>query len=203
MQAVSAIISFLMSLMSDEETKAAFEQDPENTLARNGLAGITGQDVRDARLIMADDGVCAKRGDESGPGGADPVREIHHTTKHYAVTQHPSVTNVDQTFNLLAIDDRDTLINDSFNKDVENNVVAIQDNDTTDVDVLDVEVIDPVDEPPAGVEPREEPTAAEEPEPTGDPVADEPEPEPTEEPVVAEEPEEPVEDEPDLDAAIV
>jgi hypothetical protein len=203
MQAVSTLIDFLMSLMRDDETKAAFEQDPQATLKAHGLEGITGDDVRDARLIMADDGGVRATGQASGPGGSDPVREIQHTTRNYEVTEQNSVTNVDQTFNLLSIDDRDTVISDSFNKgDVENNVVAIQDNDTTDIDVLDVDVSTPA---PGGTEPTTETTTPEpaaEPEPVLDEepvVTEEPEPEP----IVADEPDEPVDDQPDLDAAVI
>jgi hypothetical protein len=217
MQTVSALIDFLMSLMRDDDTKAAFEKDPQATLKANGLEGITGDDVRDARLIMADNGDVRATGHGSGPGGSDPVREIHHTTRTYEVTEHNSVTNVDQTFNLLSIDDRDTVISDSFNKgDVENNVVAIQDNDTTnndttntDIDVLDIDVTNP---PGGGTESPTEPTPepgleviqlpAAEPEPglEEEPaVTEEPEPEP----IVADEPDVPADDQPDLDAAVI
>ena len=101
--------------------------------------------------MMADGGVARPAGsrpDRGGPGD-DPVREIRHTTNNFELdqSQHVTVGELNQT--ILAIDDRDTMIVDSFNNDNatdnDTNVVAIQDNDTidnsttNDVDVLNVE----------------------------------------------------------------
>jgi hypothetical protein len=194
MQAVSALIDFLMSLMHDDDAKASFEADPEGTMAARGLSGVTGQDVRDARLIMSDGGGLQPRGHghASSSHHADPVREIHHTTSHFELR--------DQTFNFVKVDDRDTLINDSFNDSTdnsvdnsENHVVAIQDNDTTDIDVVKVEdsfndkeptaeTPAPAGEEPAGTgEPAEDVPVGEEPaegepfdEPAEDPFAEDP-----------------------------
>ncbi|HEU5469342.1 MAG TPA: IniB N-terminal domain-containing protein [Actinophytocola sp.] len=200
MQVIDTLVEFLMSLMSDEETQAAFAADPEGVLAAARLDGITGADVRDARLMMADGGGLRCTGDEwTGSTHHDAVREIQHTTKHYEVT--------DQTFNFVNIDDRDTLINDSFNDSFNSdddgvdtdttNVVAIQDNDT-DIDVIDVD--NPVVRPDP--EPESEPAAvveeevAFEPEPVPEPI-----PAPVEDELLADEVE--PADDPDLDHAAI
>lgn len=186
MRSFSALIDFLMSLMRDEDVRAAFDRDPEATLASNGLDGVTEQDIRDARLAMADSGPAkVSPGDLPHARPAEPAREIHHTTNNY------EVDNVEQNVNLfdVDVDDRDTVVVDSFNSADTNNVVAIQDNSRTDVDVLNVDDSfndkaddEPVDdepllEEPAPAEAVEETTFAEEPadeepiEPDLDPVA--------------------------------
>jgi len=135
MMSVSALIDFLMKLLRDDNAKAAFEHDPQGTLSKHGLDGVSGQDVRDARLIMADDGgVRAKPGHSSGSGSRhdDPIREIHHTTTNYVINEG---TVVGGDVNIINIDDRDTTVIDSFNSaDTTNvDVTAIQDNDVTNI----------------------------------------------------------------------
>lgn len=217
MSSMSALIDFLVSLMRSDDAQTAFEQDPEGTLARNGLEGVTSQDVRDARLVMCDSG--GARPQSTGTSAArhdDPVREIRHTTQNFEVDKNYNY-DVDQTFNLINIDDRDTTIEDSFNSNDNNDIrtVAIQDNSRdTNIEIEDSfndgpEVsgptqleepaaedptvsIDPVEEAPGAEDPIEEPVA-EDPIVSIDPVEDVP---------LAE----PVEDEPELahaDAAII
>lgn len=169
MRSFSALIDFLMSLMRDEDVRAAFERDPEATLASKGLDGVTDQDIRDARLAMADSGNAhPKAEDLSSAKHVDQVHDIRHTTNNFD------------------IDDRDTVVVDSFNSADTNNVVAIQDNSRTDVDVLNVEdsfneeepddeeplVEEPVLEEPIEEKPFDEEPVEEEPlEPDLDPVA--------------------------------
>jgi len=128
MQSVSALIEFLMNLLRDEKAQADFEQHPQATLAAHGLGNVNGQDVRDARLIMADDGAVHHR----NSGGRshhharsehdDPVREIRHTTEQYEASEHGgyhhnTIGDVNQTFTFVNVDDRDTAVVDSFNSD--------------------------------------------------------------------------------------
>ena len=92
MLAFSEIIDFLLTLMRDETARAEFEQDPQGTLARAGLEGVTGQDIADARLQLADAGAVSASADDGGGApavvlqdDADPVRQINYTTQHYHV----------------------------------------------------------------------------------------------------------------------
>jgi hypothetical protein len=204
---ISEIIDFLLDLMTDEETKREFESDPEAALASRKLDGVSAQDVRDARLVMADSGQARPRpdgGSGNGGGGDDPIREIQHTTNTFEIDR--SRTDIDQTVLDLDIDDRDTTVIDSFNGDTENNVVAIQDNDVTrnDIDVVNVEdsfnqtpeeepvgeepAGEPAEEPEVSIDPVEEPVLIEEPAPepivSTDPVEEGPESEPEPEPVL-------------------
>ncbi len=125
MISLSAIVDFLSALMRDDDLKSQFERDADGTIADQGL---TADDVRDARLVMADNGIAhARPGEVSSPGGADPVAEIRHTTNTFEIDQSQHVSAiVDQKFTILSIDDRDTTVIDSFNSDDE--IVAIQDN---------------------------------------------------------------------------
>lgn len=165
MTSISALIDFMMSLMRDEDTRMEFDRDPEGMLADQGLDGVTAQDVEDARLVMADDGVAQPRsgGYSSGTGGNDPVSAIRHTTSTYEIDQSRHVSaDIDQRFNILTIDDRDTTVIDSFNS--EDEVTAIQDNDT--IEVVNIE--DSFNEEPgeSAEESSEEPTD----EPTDEPT---------------------------------
>lgn len=180
---LSSLIDFLMNLLKDDDAKKAFDENPDAELNKAGLNGVTGQDVRDARLIMADSGGVRARGAErSSSHDDDPVREIHHTTREYVVEK--PVTNIEQN---ISIDDRDvTIIDDSFNSDddTEVNSVAVQDNDTDVTQVKDS--FNESDEPSEPVL-KEEDVPLDEPEPLDDDpeivlddpvVLPEPEPEP-------------------------
>ena len=137
MLAFSEIIDFLLTLMRDETARAEFEQDPQGTLARAGLEGVTGQDISDARLQLADSGaVRATADDEPVPArssspdpadDADPVRQINHTTQNFEAEEsgpadagrrrlerRPSETN-SFFFQTFTSDDDVTIIDDSFN----------------------------------------------------------------------------------------
>jgi hypothetical protein len=139
MTSISALIDFLMNLMSDDDTKHAFAQNAEGTMADHGLHNVSAQDVRDARLIMADNGSARPREDgghqsrgyhDGGLSSNDPVREIVHTTNTFEIDQSHH-TDVNQ--NIFTIDNHRTNIFDSFNS--ADTVTAIQDNDTiVDVD---------------------------------------------------------------------
>lgn len=150
MASIAEVIDFLMSLMRDEDTRTEFDRNPDAALADRGLADVTGQDVRDARLMMADSGSAQPRADrppERSGGSDDAVREIHYTTTHFEVG--------DVTTTVVTINDNDTVVVDSFNNDV----VAIQDNDTTDIDVISIEDNDTVtgeEEGPEGEQGEEE-----------------------------------------------
>jgi hypothetical protein len=155
--AFSDILDFLLHLLGDDEARAEFERDPNGTLDRAGLEGVTAQDIRDARLQLADSGAVSATDHSSDHHGApyhgdDPVHEIGYTARHYAADEHgahhdaPPVDHSSNTF--LTIDDRDTLffqsisdddvtvtdnsvaISGSFNQDnSDDDVTAIQDND--------------------------------------------------------------------------
>jgi hypothetical protein len=210
MTSISSLIDFLMGLMRDDNTKREFAADPDSMMAEKGLSGVTAQDVRDARLIMADDGGARPRPDAGSHdggyggghgggygGGSDAVREIVHTTNTFEIDQsrHTTIGDIDQT--IVNIDDRDTTILDSFNSADE--VTAIQDNDTinnndndTDVDVVNIE--DSFNDEPGEV--TIQPVEVDE--PIGDPAAVPGEGEVSIQPVE----DEPVEDEPVEDVLI-
>lgn len=192
------IIDFLLSLVRDEDAAAAFEQDPDATLAAAGLSDVTGQDIREARLQLADSGVVATSSAAASPGGSDPVGEIAFTTRNFSAAE-AGPTFIDQS-TTITVDDRDitvddsetTIVNDSFNSDddivaidnsVDNsidnsvdNVTAIQDNDVVnnDNDVIDIVDVDVINEAPTEPEPTPEPADVPEAEldEPADPLAD-------------------------------
>jgi hypothetical protein len=151
--AFSDIIDFLLRLLSDDAARAEFDEDPQGTLEAAGLGGVTAQDIRDARLQLADSGAVSTSDDgaasagPSHPDGDDPVvREIGYTTRHYVADEtgdgagHADPGPVDRDSTTVTIDDRDTLffqtisdddvtITDSFNEDnSSDSLTAIQAN---------------------------------------------------------------------------
>ncbi|MCA1675920.1 MAG: MSCRAMM family adhesin SdrC, partial [Actinobacteria bacterium] len=163
MVSVSSLLDFLLSLLQDDEAKEEFERDPQGMLARNGLEGVRGQDVRDVAPMMADHPAVYPSGGGSssyGDGGHaprhyheadehdDPVREINYLKQNYDVDR----TVINNEYNLNYYDDRtyididdrdyvnieaegDVTINDSFNSD--NSVTIIEDSFNEDNDGVD------------------------------------------------------------------
>jgi hypothetical protein len=148
--AISSLIEFLLTLLGDEDLQADFEADPEGTLARYGLDGTCGLDIKDAQPMVADHVGVQATGDLPHFGdGDDPVPGISVITRHYVVHTGPDIDNynyyyVDDNDIIINVDDRDTVnihsdgdltITDSFNED--NDITVIdhsfnQDNDGVD-----------------------------------------------------------------------
>jgi hypothetical protein len=159
MPSMQDVIDFLLDLLRDEELQAEFEQNPEGVLEDRGLEGVTAQDVRDARLALADQGGAQAVGDDPPPGGNDPIAELAFTADNFEpgpdAAGPPALGEPDllfETTTIVNIDDRDTtvtisdddttvtqttttnditVIQDSFNDESVNVVTAIQDNSTT------------------------------------------------------------------------
>jgi hypothetical protein len=198
--AFSDIIDFLLHLLSDETARAEFDKDPQAALGKAGLQGVSGQDVRDARLHLADSGAvhATDDGARSASPHHDPVREIGHTTAHYAATDtHQPVEHGDTFF---TIDDRDTLFFQSISDDditvtddhSVNTVTAIQDNDVNGGDSpIDVDVtggVTPGAGPAPAADPTVDPAAVSGPaevdeEPVAEAPADQPADDPVDDPV--------------------
>jgi len=147
--AISSLIDFLMALLGDEDLQADFRADPDGTLAKYGLDGTCGMDIRDAQPMVADHvGVHATGGLPHFSDGDDAVHDITVITRHY-VHDGPDVNNynyyyVDDHDILVNIDDRDTVnihadgdlsITDSFNSD--NHVTVIDNSFNQDNDGID------------------------------------------------------------------
>ena len=151
MVAFADIIDFLLRLLTDEQARAEFDENPQQSLQDAGLEGVTAADIRDARLQLADSGAVTATDDGRGssyPDGDDPVREIGYTTQHYVADEsvhdaghgdggHGDLSLVNQGDTFVTIDDRDTLFFQSISDDdvtinqdnSVNNQLAIQDND--------------------------------------------------------------------------
>jgi len=149
--AFADIIDFLLGLLTDEQARAEFDENPQQSLQDAGLEGVTAADIRDARLQLADSGAVTATDDGRGssyPDGDDPVREIGYTTQHYVADEsvhdaghgdggHGDLSLVNQGDTFVTIDDRDTLFFQSISDDdvtinqdnSVNNQLAIQDND--------------------------------------------------------------------------
>lgn len=128
---VSSLIEFLMNLLRDKDAQAEFVADPDGMLARHGLEGICGQDVRDVAPMVADHAaVHVKNGGyHSSSNDDDPVRQIKHITEHYEVKN--TVVNPADEYNYTYVDDRDTNVN--LNIDDRDTIVNVDDRDSTEI----------------------------------------------------------------------
>ncbi len=132
MLSVSSLIEFLMNLLRDKDAQTEFVADPEGTLARHGLEGLCGQDVRDVAPMVADHAaVHVKNGGyyPSSDHDDDPVRQIKHITEHYEVKN--TVVNPADEYNYTYVDDRDTNVN--LNVDDRDTIVNVDDRDSTEI----------------------------------------------------------------------
>ncbi|HEX8759229.1 MAG TPA: IniB N-terminal domain-containing protein [Pseudonocardiaceae bacterium] len=143
---VSSLIEFLMNLLRDKDAQAEFVADPDGMLARHGLEGICGQDVRDVAPMVADHAaVHVKNGGyhSSSNDDDDPVRQIKHLTEHYEVKN--TVVNPADEYNYTYVDDRDTNVN--LNIDDRDTIVNVDDRDSTDIHADgDVTIVDSFNE---------------------------------------------------------
>ena len=161
MLAFSEIIDFLLNLMRDESARAEFEQDPQGTLARAGLEGVTGQDISDARLQLADSGAVAASADGGGgaagrrPTRTTPTRSARSTTPRSTTTSRtpgrppadggdaPELNLLPQNNPGLSIDDRDSFFFQTFNSDDDVTIIDDSfntiDNSSTDVALTNIE----------------------------------------------------------------
>ena len=132
MLSVSSLIEFLMNLLRDKDAQAEFVADPDGMLARHGLEGLCGQDVRDVAPMVADHAaVHVKNGGyhSSSNDDDDPVRQIKHITEHYEVKN--TVVNPADEYNYTYVDDRDTNVN--LNIDDRDTIVNVDDRDSTEI----------------------------------------------------------------------
>jgi hypothetical protein len=172
MPSMQDVIDFLLDLIRDEQLQAEFERDPEGVLEERGLEGVTAQDVRDARLQLADQGGAEPVGDDPPPGGNDPIAELRFTADNFEpgpdagppdagpdlfagpTIENTTIFNVDDRDTTVTISDNDTtvtqtttttdvtVIQDSFNDESVNDITAIQDNSTT-IGVIESGPLDP------------------------------------------------------------
>src|SRR5262245_30998350 len=111
MVSMSRLVEFLMDLMRDEKTKAAFDANPDGTLADCGLQGVTPRDISDAEMVMRDSGLVHPRTGGSTAGGYDnsPVEAIRNVSTNYMIDQSVDVGDIHEEFTVVDIDvdDRD------------------------------------------------------------------------------------------------
>ena len=107
-----ALIEFILSLLRDPAAAAEFENDPDGTLARNGLTGVCAADVQAVRPVVIDHPQVSVR---SAP---DPI-VVHVTPAPQPFAADPiavrDITQMAQTFHF---DNRSTIIDQSVNQSI-------------------------------------------------------------------------------------
>lgn len=149
MVSITSLLDFLMSLLRDEDAAQEFERDPQGVLARHGLDGACGQDVRDVTPMLADHhGVRHRSNDDGdsysgrshyGTGDDDPVRAIHYVKKHYEADRDVVVNNTynnNNNYDITYLDDSNTIIDDRDTTIIGDDV-HYQDNSTTEHTIVD------------------------------------------------------------------
>lgn len=106
-----ALIEFILSLLRDPALSDEFDEDPEATLASNGLSGVTAEDVCAVAPIIADRPQVAPKPapDHPMPGPPKPPGPPEPPAVH-------EIINIKN--NLTWIDDRDTIVDQSVNQNI-------------------------------------------------------------------------------------
>ncbi|MEQ3554919.1 IniB N-terminal domain-containing protein [Pseudonocardia nematodicida] len=134
MSAEKSLIQFILDLLKDPKLLAEFKDDPHGVLSTCGLTEFDVEDVREAILLIQDnDEVSFDRDYETGGkfGGGSHGGGGHHTpppppVEHVKPGEHSHetavkylekyVTNNHYTYN---IDDRDTIVDNSINQNID------------------------------------------------------------------------------------
>ncbi|MAP62629.1 MAG: hypothetical protein CMH34_02545 [Microbacterium sp.] len=152
-----ALIEFILSLLRDPEAAAEFEQDPEGTLAANGLSDICADDVRAvAPVVVERHDVHPHPNPHPHPPGPKPtpVEEINTITQTFTIDNRATIVDQSVNQNIWAngdvnqIFDNEAIVNsgdygaaagetasvDTSTTDIDTGDIAIG-NETTDVDI--------------------------------------------------------------------
>ena len=104
-----ALIEFILSLLRDPAALDEFKDDPEGTLARNGLSGVCAADVQAVKPVVIDHPQVQLR--------ADPppqVASVHYTSVHTDPVVR-EITTMAQSFHF---DNRSTIVDQSVNQSI-------------------------------------------------------------------------------------
>jgi hypothetical protein len=110
----STLIQLLLSLLSDPEAAAAFQQDPAAFVAQCGLTDLTPEQVHDAAVLVADQDPPAPEHHDKPHHHTPPPAPEPHDPPHEAAIKY---LNTYVTNNW--IDDRDTTIDNSVNQKID------------------------------------------------------------------------------------
>ncbi|MEV8273721.1 IniB N-terminal domain-containing protein [Microbacterium sp. NPDC077184] len=106
-----ALIEFILSLLRDPALSDEFDEDPQATLASNGLSGVTAEDVCAVAPIIADRPQVAPKPAPDHPMPTPP--------KPPGPPEPPAVHEIINIKNNLTwIDDRDTIVDQSVNQNI-------------------------------------------------------------------------------------
>ena len=103
-----ALIEFILSLLNDPAAAAEFEEDPDGTLARNGLSDACVDDVRAVAPVIVD------RPDVH-PKPVTPAQPVTPPGPPKPATVEKEITNITQSF---SIDNRATIVDQSVNQNI-------------------------------------------------------------------------------------
>ncbi|MBN9801225.1 MAG: IniB N-terminal domain-containing protein [Actinomycetota bacterium] len=122
MSVEKSLIQFILDLLKDPKALAEFKEDPHGMLAQCGLSEVSADDVRDALVLAQDnDDVSFDRDYNTGGGHGGghhhtpPPPPVHHGEDPVKYIDK-YVTNNHYTYN---VDDRDTIIDNSVNQNVD------------------------------------------------------------------------------------
>ncbi|GAA1398935.1 hypothetical protein GCM10009613_53780 [Pseudonocardia kongjuensis] len=123
MSAEKSLIQFILDLLRDPKLLAEFKDDPQGLLASCGLSEVSAEDVHDAIVLSQDnDDVSFDRnystGANHGGGHSTPPPPVEHPKPGEDPIKYLDkyVTNNHYTYN---IDDRDTIVDNSINQNID------------------------------------------------------------------------------------
>ncbi|WP_028924388.1 IniB N-terminal domain-containing protein [Pseudonocardia acaciae] len=110
----TSLLDWILSLLRDPDARADFQHDPDGYAAHHGFEGLSGADIHDALMLIADS------------GSASYDHKFHDNGVHYPPPHHypsgesaPHYLNNYITNNYKIIDDHSTNIDNSVHQNVD------------------------------------------------------------------------------------
>jgi hypothetical protein len=121
MTASTSLLDWILELLRDPSSRAAFQHDPDGYAAHHGFQGLSAADVHDALYLIADNG-SASYDHRFGEHNDLHYPPPHHYESHDQHGHHESAAhylNHYITNNYKVIDEHDTNIDNSVHQDVD------------------------------------------------------------------------------------
>lgn len=127
----NALIDFILSLLRDPDAAAAFDGQPEATLADAGLSGVSYDDVCSVMPLIYDNPQVVQRASDTSPTSVTPA--VHPTAQPMSQTPPDVIRELRDVINNNSyINNNSTLVDQSVNQNIwaDGDVMQLFDNET-------------------------------------------------------------------------
>jgi hypothetical protein len=113
------LLEFLRSLIFDDEARQEFADDPEGALDKAGLDHLSAEDVQDALLLMQEDNQDADFSRNYDTGDNEIHIAAPQPVAHHDGGDESAVEYINRYITNNYIDDRDTIVDNSVNQQID------------------------------------------------------------------------------------